>query len=92
MVLFNTQGSELGKFSKGGNRSGELVLGQFSACNGRLVCVASDGESLREKVGFLVVHCFYYMLVLASVILSKECIGLSLAASATCPCISGLGR
>ena len=48
VVLFNAQVDELGKFSNGGNRPGELVAGQISACNGRLVCVASDGVPLRE--------------------------------------------
>ena len=53
MVLFNAQDFELGKLSKGGNRPGELVVVHPSACNERLVCVASDGVSLHEKVGFV---------------------------------------
>ena len=48
MVLFNAQVGELGKVSKGGNRPGELVVVQISACNGRLVYVASGGVLLRE--------------------------------------------
>ena len=34
MVLFNVQGSEFGKVSKGVNRPGELVVVQPSVCNG----------------------------------------------------------
>ena len=55
MILFNVQLPELGKFFKGGNRPSESVVGQISACNGRLVCVASDGVPLHEQVGFFAI-------------------------------------
>ena len=58
LVLFNVQVHELGKCSKGGNRPGELVVVQTSACNGNLVCVESDEVPLCENVGFLVTHYF----------------------------------
>ena len=58
MVLFNAQFFEFGKFSKGGNRPGELVAGHISAVNGRLVCVESDWVPLRKKGRSLLKHCF----------------------------------